>query len=292
MEKLKVAVVGAGMMGSEIALVFALGGYDVRITDQSIERAKTAITALKGVVDKGISRGFFSETAGASALSLISTASLEDLVDRDLVIEAIYEDVAAKKEIYRRLDPLLAPHAMIASNTSSISITALSGALTGERRSRFLGTHFFSPASRMKLVEVISGLDTDPSVRERVRGILADVGKETVAVKDVVGFAVNRALHAFFIEAIRLVEEGAISVEDMDKACKFGLGHPIGPFELMDATKNDLALQVQDILLENYGERFRPPSLLRTLTSAGYNGRAAGRGWYQYRNGKRVIELQ
>lgn len=288
MTPLRIGIVGAGMMGSEIGFVLALAGHEVLLTDQTPERVDAAIAKLAVVGEKLSARGLRSAEACAAALTRIKPAAIQDFTDRQLVIEAIFENHEAKAAIYRALDAVLPADAIMTSNTSSLSITALSGALPEARRPYFLGTHFFSPVTRMKLVEVISALDSDPKVVDFVYDLMADAAQEPVRVKDVVGFAVNRALHAFFIEAIRLVEEGAISAEDMDRACKSGLGHPVGPFELMDATKNDLGLQVQDILLENYGERFRAPSLLRTMVSAGYNGRAAGRGWYRYRDGRRL----
>ncbi len=290
MEMERAAVVGAGMMGSEIALVLALAGHEVLLTDQSPDYVGTALAKLGQTVERLAGRGFLVEAEGRAALDRISPSTIEGFGDRQIVIEAIFEDIEAKSNVFRRLDAVLPKDAVLTSNTSSISITALSGALSEERRPHFLGTHFFSPVSRMKLVEVVSAMDSDPAVVERVFALMQAIGKEPVRVQDVVGFAINRALHAFFIESIRLVEEGVISAEDMDRACKAGLGHPVGPFELMDATKNDLGLQVQGILLENYGERFRSPSLLRTMVTAGYNGRAAGRGWYRYRGGRRVTE--
>lgn len=285
---MRAGVVGAGMMGSEIALVLALGGHEVLLTDRSPDYVSSAIAALEKLVKRQAERGLLTEEAGIVALGRISPATLEELSDRQIVIEAISEDFQAKTDIFRRLDAILPDDAIVTSNTSSLAITALSGSLSEKRRANFLGTHFFSPVSRMRLVEVVSAQDSDPAIVDRVVALMEAIGKEPVRVRDVVGFAINRALHAFFIESIRLVEEGVISTEDMDRACKTGLGHPVGPFELMDATKNDLGLQVQGILLENYGERFRAPSLLRTMVAAGYNGRAAGRGWYRYRDGRRL----
>lgn len=289
MDVLSVGVIGAGQMGSEIALVMALAGHHVIITDADPARAGDVAARLTGLVSRAADRGLMDRDAGLAAVARIRAADIPAMAAADLVIEAVWEDFDTKAAIYRQLDGVMGPEAIIASNTSSISITSLSGVLPDARRKRFVGTHFFSPASRMRLVELIGSMDTDPAVLARVRLILEHAGKEVVPVGDVVGFAINRALHAFFIEAIRLVEEGAITPADMDRACKAGLGHPVGPFELMDGTKNDLGLQVQDILLQHYGERFRAPSLLRKMVSAGYNGRAAGRGWYRYENGRRLV---
>ncbi|MDA0238114.1 MAG: 3-hydroxyacyl-CoA dehydrogenase family protein, partial [Proteobacteria bacterium] len=157
----------------------------------------------------------------------------------------------------------------------------LASKVSESRRTHFIGTHFFSPASRMKLVEVIPGLDTDASIVAQVMNICREIGKTPIEVKDVVGFAVNRLLHAMMIEATRLVEEGVASPEDIDVACRLGLGHPIGPFQLMDATQISLSLQVQEILCEAYGDRFKPRPIMKQMVGAGYNGKKSGRGWYK-----------
>lgn len=285
----KIGVVGAGMMGSEIALMFALAGYPTLISDQSPEAARRAIDRLHGVLDRGLPRQFWSEEAANTARRQLAVAdSLDAYADRDLVVEAVFEDEALKRDVFKRLDAVLAPEAGLASNTSSISITSLSAAVAEPRRARFIGTHFFSPASRMKLVEVIPTADTDPAFVDAVMATMTAIGKTPIHVKDVVGFVVNRLLHALVIESIRLVEEGVCSPAEIDTACKLGLGHPIGPFELLDNTQNSLSLSVHEILHQAYGERFLPRPLLRQMVDAGYNGRKAGRGWHRYdSDGKR-----
>ncbi len=285
-----IGVVGAGMMGSEIALVFALGGHPTLISDQSRDAAERAVERLHGVLDRGLPRGFWTaEAAEGARRNLTVVDGLDAYGDRDLVIEAVFEDEAMKRGVFQRLDAILAPRAGIASNTSSISITTLSAAVSETRRQRFVGTHFFSPVSRMRLVEVIPAADSDPGFVQAVSDALIAIGKGPIRVKDVVGFAVNRLLHALVIESIRLVEEGVCSPADIDQACKLGLGHPIGPFELMDNTQNSLSLSVHEILHRAYGERFLPQPLLRQMVAAGYNGRKAGRGWHRYgENGKRI----
>jgi 3-hydroxybutyryl-CoA dehydrogenase len=235
------------------------------------------------VLDRGLPRGFWTEEAAETARRQLSVADdLDAYADRDFVVEAVFEDEALKRKIFGKLDAILAPGAGLASNTSSISITTLSAAVAEPRRARFIGTHFFSPASRMKLVEVIPAADTDPAFVDAVMKIMVAIGKTPIHVKDVVGFAVNRLLHALVLESIRLVEEGVCSPADIDVACKLGLGHPIGPFELMDNTQNSLSLSVHEILYQAYGERFLPRPLLRQMVAAGYNGRKAGRGWHRY----------
>jgi 3-hydroxybutyryl-CoA dehydrogenase len=286
----KIGVVGAGMMGSEIALVFALAGHPVIVADQDLAHAQAALDRLRGVSERGVQRRFWSEGAANSVeANLKAVAGSDAFGDRDLVIEAVFEDVAVKQEVFRRLDAVLPPEAGFASNTSSISITTLAAAVRPERRRRFVGTHFFSPVSRMKLVELIPGMDSDARYVADVEAALRAIGKTPIRVKDVVGFAVNRLLHAMVLEAIRLVEEGACSPAEIDIGCKLGLGHPIGPFELMDNTLNSLSLTVHEILHKAYGERFQPRPLLRQLVEAGYNGRKVGRGWHSYdASGKRL----
>jgi 3-hydroxybutyryl-CoA dehydrogenase len=279
----KVGVVGAGLMGSEIALVFALAGKDVLLSDTSADKLKQAKDNLAKILEKGVGRGFYkAEDVQPTLGRLRTTTELAEYRDRDLVIEAVFESEPVKAEVFRKLDGICRPGCIIASNTSTISITALSSYVKMERRRDFLGTHFFSPVSRMKLVEVIPALDTASETVDTVLEACKAAAKTPIRVKDVVGFAVNRVLHAFMIEAVRLVEEGVATPEEVDIACKLGLGHPIGPFELSDAVTNNLSLQVQEILHGAYGPRFLPRPLLKSMVQAGYNGKKAGRGWYKY----------
>ena len=278
-----VGVVGAGLMGAEIALVSALAGKDVILSDTTQESLDRAVAKLATVLDKGIQRGFFREEQKAEALGRIRTSvDLAAHADRDLVIEAVFENEDVKAAVFRQLDAICKPDAYIASNTSTISITTLASYVASERRVNFVGTHFFSPVSRMKLVEVIPGIDTGDGTVGVAMEFCREIGKTPIRVKDVVGFAVNRMLHVFMIEAVRLVEEGVCTPEEVDIACKLGLGHPVGPFELNDAVSNSLSLQAQEILFNAYGERFRPRPLMKQMVKAGYNGKKAGRGWYRY----------
>ena len=279
----RVGVVGAGLMGSEIALVFALAGKDVLLSDVSEDSLKRALDNLGKVLDKGAQRGFYPTEQKAPTLArILTTTDLALYADRDLIIEAVFEDEKVKADTFRKLDAVCADACIIASNTSTISISGLAAHVKPARRSRFLGTHFFSPVSRMKLVEVIPGLDTAPETVEAAMAACKEAGKVPIRVKDVVGFAVNRILHAFMIEAVRLVEEGVATPEEIDLACKLGLGHPVGPFELSDAVTNNLSLQAQEIMHAAYGPRFLPRPLLKQMVQAGYNGKKAGRGWYRY----------
>ncbi len=279
----KVGVVGAGLMGSEIALVFALAGKDVMLNDTSEDSLARAMKNLEGILHRGVGRDFYEADQVVPTLGrILTTTDLQNYSDRDLVIEAVFEDEAVKASVFAKLDEVVPKNCIIASNTSSISITGLSSHMRAQSRARFIGTHFFSPVSRMKLVEVIPAMDTAPDTVEATMQICKEAGKTPIEVKDVVGFAVNRILHALVIESMRLVEEGVATPEDIDLACKLGLGHPIGPFQLLDLTQNSLSLQVQGILHEAYGDRFKPRPLLKQMVQAGYNGKKAGRGWYKY----------
>ena len=275
-----VGVVGAGLMGAEIAMVYALADHDVLLADTTEANLAAAIERLGVLFDKGIGRGFYKEAEKPAALARIATTTdLAGFADRDVVTEAVFEDEAVKAETWRKLDAICAADCLFATNTSSIAISTLASYVGAERRKRFLGTHYFSPVSRMKLVEIMPAFATAPEAVEAAMRLCRGAGKTPIKVKDVVGFAVNRVLHAFIIEAVKLVEEGVASPEDIDTACKLGLGHPIGPFELMDATALSLSLQVQEILFNAYGERFRPPALLKQKVKAGHLGKKAGKGW-------------
>ena len=276
----KIGVVGAGLMGAEIALVFALAGHDVVLSDRTDEQLAAAKTRLATVLDRGIPRGFFKAEDKEPALGRIrTTTALDAFADRDFVTEAVFEDEAVKAEIYRTLDKVCGPGVILASNTSTIPISTLASYVGEARRPYFIGTHYFSPASRMKLVEVIPAFATAPETVETAMRLTREADKVPVKVKDVAGFAVNRMFLIFLQEAVRLVDEGVATVEDIDTACKLGLGHPMGPFELMDATTSRLVLQASEILHDAYGERFRPPALLKQRVRAGYVGGRGGKGW-------------
>ena len=285
-----IGVCGAGMMGSEIALVFALADHKVRLMDMYQAYVDKAMAKLEKTLDGGIGRGFYAEEDKPRALANITTSiDVSGYGDCDLVIEAITEDEAAKGDLYKKLDGVLKDSCIIASNTSSISISVLSSYFSEKRQSRFLGLHFFSPVSRMKLVEVIRGFDVSDEAVEIATEAVKAIGKTPITVKDVVGFAVNRVLFAMWNEAIRLVEEGACTPEDVDIGCKLGLGHPVGPFELMDNISLDLTLKVSDILQDAYGERFHTRPTVKHLMAAGRVGRRGGRGWHRYdEKGKKV----
>jgi 3-hydroxybutyryl-CoA dehydrogenase len=275
-----VGVVGAGLMGAEIALVFALAGHDVTMIDQKQEYLQPARARLRSVLEKGVARGFYQQEQVDSTLKRIkSDTNLEQLASCQFVTEAVFEDLSVKSAVWSQLDSICAADCVFATNTSTIPIATLAATVRSSRRPLFIGTHYFSPVSRMKLVEVIPGFETSPECIEFTLRTCQALGKTPIRVKDVPGFAVNRVLHAFIIEAIRLVDEGVASPEDIDLACRLGLGHPMGPFELMDAVTSSLCLQAQEIMHEAYGERFRPPALLKQRVAAGFSGGKGKAGW-------------
>lgn len=279
----KVGVVGAGMMGAEIALCFASSGFKVVIKETTLEMAQKGKDRLSGVLDRAIKKGAFRAEDKDHTISLITpTDKFDDFVDVDLVIEAIFENTEIKKQVFTELDGICKPDCVFASNTSSIPITLLATSVRKERIGQFIGAHFFSPAFVMKLVEVIPGVETKEEIVLFMMECCRKINKVPIRVKDVTGFAVNRILHAMWIEVYRLVEEGVATPEDIDIACKLGLGHPIGPFALMDLTSNDLNLKVGEVLYDTYGERFKPRPILRQKVYANHLGRKTGRGWYKY----------
>lgn len=279
-QMLRIGVVGAGLMGAEIAFVHALAGHPVLLADRTQEALDAAIERLSSVYDKGAMRGHYDAAAKAAVMDRIATTTdLSAFADRDVVIEAVFEKEEIKAEVLASLDRVCRDGCLIATNTSTIPIAVLASHVSEARRGGFVGTHYFSPVSRMKLVEVIPGVETTEATLAEAMDLCASIGKQPIRVKDVTGFAVNRLLHVMMIEAVRLVEEGVASPEDIDLACRLGLGHPMGPFELMDATTSSLCLQAQQIMFDAYGERFRPRPLLKQRVQAGYVGGRGRRGW-------------
>jgi 3-hydroxybutyryl-CoA dehydrogenase len=281
MAGLKSGVVGAGLMGAEIALVFALAGNEVTLVDTTTEALDRATNRLATIIEKGIAAGRYDASATAALGRIRTTTQLEDLADCAVISEAVFEKEEIKVDVLNALARICRKDALIATNTSTIPIGTLAGQLPAERRARFIGTHYFSPVSRMALVEVISGFETAEATSGETMELMKSIGKTPIKVKDVAGFAVNRMLHAMIIEAVRLVEEGVATPEELDLACKLGLGHAIGPFALMDAVTSSLCVQAQEIMQEAYGERFRPPALLKQMVRAGFGGGKGKRGWYQ-----------
>lgn len=279
----KVGVVGAGMMGAEIALCFAKKKMPVLLSDVTQELAANGKKKQEEVLDKSIAKGRFPAEEKQTVLDCVTTTGeLKDLADCDIVIEAVLENFEIKSKVYQQLDSICKQETIIASNTSSISITKLASAVSKERVGKFIGTHFNSPASVMKLVEIVPALLTDEATTLDTIQLMTNIEKEPVQVKDVVGFGLNRLFHVFYLEACRLVEEGVCSVEDVDKICVHGLGHPAGIFKILDHTGHDLNQSVDQILFDAYGDRFRPSPQIQRLIDAGRLGRKAGNGFYDY----------
>src|SRR5437667_9296533 len=227
----KIGVVGAGLMGAGIALVFALAGHEVLLSDRTEALLNAAVDRLGRLVDRGIGRGFYKEEEKPAALARIrTTVALDDFADRDFVTEAVFEDEAVKAEVYRALDRVCRPDCILASNTSTIPISTLASYVGETRRPYFIGTHYFSPASRMELVEVIPAFETVPETVETALRLCREADKVPIRVKDVAGFAVNRMFLVFLREAVRLGDEGVATGEDIDTAWKPGRGHAMGPF--------------------------------------------------------------
>ncbi len=271
-------VVGAGLMGAEIAFIQALAGHRVILLDRDQPALDRAMARLRKIADK-IDAADGNSSAAQHVANIQTSTEMADLSPCAIITEAVFEDLEVKTALWQQIDSIARKDAMLVTNTSTIPISTLASAVRPERRSRFIGMHYFSPVSRMKLVEVIPAFETDAATVAEATALAVGTGKTPIRVKDVTGFAVNRVLHTFIIEAIRLVEEGVISAEDLDTACKLGLGHPIGPFQLMDAVTSSLCLQAQEIMFDAYGERFRPPPLLKQRVAAGLIGGKGRAGW-------------
>jgi 3-hydroxybutyryl-CoA dehydrogenase len=277
----KAAVIGAGMMGAEIALCFASSEIEVILKDINMDFANSGKKRVEGIVAKWQEKGKISKEQAAKVLGRITpSADYAGFGDVDLVVEAALEDFKIKSQIFLELDNACKKECIFSTNTSSIPVAQL--AAVTSRPDRFVGMHFFSPASVMKLVEVIPGLDTSADTFEKVMNISREIGKDPVKAPDCAGFIVNRLLFAFFNEAWRMVNEGSATPEDIDKAVKSGLGHPIGPFQMQDLVSLDNAMAVSGILYEEYGERFKPAPILKRKVAAKHCGRKTGKGWYDY----------
>lgn len=271
------------MMGAEIALAFAMEGFDTILNSRKQENADKGVAKMDKALSKKVAKGKMTEEKKAEILgNVTATADFNALADCDFVVEAVLEDVELKKSIFQKLDDLCKPEAILASNTSSISISKLASAVKEERKPKFIGAHFNSPASVMKLVEVVPGLLTAEETVEEVIDALNRAAKEPVKVKDVVGFGLNRIFHCMYLEAMRLIEEGVCSPEDVDKICKYGLGHPMGICSLLDILSHDLNQSVDEILFAEYGDRFRPSPVIRRMVDSGRLGRKTGAGFFEY----------
>jgi len=278
----KVGVVGCGLMGSGIAHVAAQSGFDVVVREISQPLVDKGLQSIEKNLQRMVEKGTLKEDERAKVRGrLRGTTNLEDLKDRDIVMEAIIEQLPAKKELYSALNKICPKETIFSSNTSSLSITEM-GMLSG-RPDRFVGMHFFNPVPIMKLVEVIRTIATDPKVYEEALVFGAKLGKVVVKTDDRTGFIVNRLLVPYLLDAIRALEEGVASTEDIDNSMKLGCGYPMGPLTLLDFVGNDTTLYIANIMFDEFKEkRFAPPPLLKRLVAAGWNGRKSGRGFYDY----------
>ena len=278
----KIGVIGAGQMGHGIAHVCALAGYEVRLADLEQSRLDQAIERVGGNLDRQIRRGLIDEAQKSETLSRISTGTdYEAFGDCDLVIEAATEDESVKREVYKKLIPHLRGDAILASNTSSISITRLASAT--DRPNRFMGLHFMNPVPMMSLVELIRGIATDEDVFREIRELAVKLGKHPVAAEDFPAFIVNRILLPMINEAVYTLYEGVGSVEAIDTAMKLGANHPMGPLELADFIGLDVCLSVMQVLYDGLADsKYRPCPLLVKYVEAGWLGRKTSRGFYDY----------
>ena len=278
----KVGVVGCGLMGSGIAQVAAQAGLQVTVREVSQQLLDKGLQSIDKNLQRLVDKGSFGAADRDQVRGrLHGTTNLEDLKGCDFVIEAIIEQLPAKRELWGALDKICPKHTIFASNTSSLSITEM--ATFTSRPERFLGMHFFNPVPVMKLVEVIRTIATDPKAFEETLALAGKLGKTAVRTTDRTGFIVNRLLVPYLLDAVRALEEGVGSIVDIDNSMKLGCGHPMGPLTLLDFVGLDTTYYIANIMFEEFKEkRFASPPLLKRMVLAGWNGRKAGRGFYDY----------
>lgn len=277
-----VGVVGCGLMGSGIAQVSAEAGYRVTVVEVDQEILDRGIKRIDTWLEKAKRRGKITDEQAESVKKNLSPATnLEALAECDIVIEAVTENLELKKEIFSALDRITGSPCILATNTSSISITEI--ASTTDRADRVVGMHFFNPVPIMKLVEVIRGVATSDDVMTAAHEFAASVGKETITCKDTPAFVVNKLLIPYLLDAVRMLQDGVATAEDIDKAMVHGCGYPMGPIKLVDYVGLDTTCHVADVIYRELGEsRYAAPVLLRRMVQAGHWGRKTGRGFYSY----------
>jgi 3-hydroxybutyryl-CoA dehydrogenase len=279
----RIAVLGAGIMGRGIAYAAAVSGYDTKLYDAMPGALERGLGEIHKLMDQGVAAGKLSLEARNRA-RLAGAPALEPTVfDADLVIEAAPENIALKVDLFGQLDRLAPAHAILATNTSSLSVTEMAGAT--RRPGQVLGMHFFNPVHRMKLVEIVRALETSPETIEEASVVAMHMGKEPVVVREAPGFVTTRVNALIGNEAFHMLEEGVASAKDIDKALKLGLNHPMGPFELVDLVGLDTRLAILEFLFKTLGERYRPNNLMVQYVKAGRLGRKSGKGVYEYEQG-------
>jgi 3-hydroxybutyryl-CoA dehydrogenase len=284
MEIKKVGVLGCGLMGSGIAQVAAGAGFETVVREVSDDLITKGFVGIEKSLAKFAEKGVITAAQQKETRDrLFGTTSFEDLSDCDIIIEAIIENLEEKRKTYKQLDGLCKPETIFASNTSSISITEMMTTTSPTRQQRFIGLHFFNPVPLMKLVEVVRTILTDEAIYEQGVEFARRLGKVPVRAGDKSGFIVNRLLVPYMLDAIRALEEGVGSIEDIDTSMKLGLGYPMGPFTLGDFVGLDTTYYIAEIMFNEFREkRFAPPPLLKRMVMAGLYGRKSGRGFYDY----------
>ncbi len=277
-----VGVIGCGLMGAGIAQVCAQKGYRTIVREVDDAALKRGLERIRGFLSEGVRRGKVTQADMDATLGRLSgTTALGDLKDCDLVIEAIVENLEEKRRVFAELDRVCKPSAILSSNTSSISITAM--AAVTKRMDRCVGLHFMNPVPLMKLVEIVRPEVTSPETYDEVRRFAESLGKTTVTAKDTPGFIVNLLLVPYLCEAVRALEQGLASKEDLDTALELGCGMPMGPVKLLDFVGLDTTLYIMDVLFDEFHDpKYAAPPLLRRMVQAGFHGKKSGRGFYEY----------
>ena len=278
----RVGVIGFGLMGGGIAQVCAVHGYDVTVLDVDDERVRRGHDAIRARLERDVSRGrMTSDTCERALGRIVGSTRYDELGGCDLVIEAAVEDLAAKREVFKRLGEVTGPQAILSSNTSSLPLSDMAAA--SGRPERVIGLHFFNPPYALRLVEVVIPESTSQQTVGAAMEFCDTIDRVTVRVKDTPGFIVNRLLVPFIFDAIHLVESGTASAQDVDQACKIGLNHAMGPLATADLIGLDTLLYISESMFEEYGEpRFKAPTSLRRMVSLGHLGRKSGRGFFTY----------